>query len=192
MANDKSFFNSSTYCSVAAPSYASISHNFCLTKLLTLILITFFSEILFSYDKKINDNVFIIKSYIRSVTYLLIAWSLLKNIWYDSRIIIPNCDIETNPCPKHSFSRQGLKICHRNLNSLSFHMKRTVSLLCTFISVHKLDIIYLPETYANSKTSPDDDNFEIRGYNIIRKNHPFNTEGGRVLRLLYKKHYLSK
>ena len=118
----KVFFNSSTCCSVAAPSYAFICHNVCLTKLLTLILITLFSGILLSYHKKINDNVFMIKPYIRSVTYFLITWSLLKYIWYDSRIIILSGDIETNPGPKHSFSSQGLKIYHWNLNSLSSHM----------------------------------------------------------------------
>ena len=53
-----------------------------------------------------------IKSCIRSVTYFLITWSLLKYIWHDSRIIILSGDIETNPGPKHSFSGQGLTICH--------------------------------------------------------------------------------
>ena len=47
------FFNSSTCCSVVGPSYASICHNFCFTKLLTLILISFFSGILLSYHKKL-------------------------------------------------------------------------------------------------------------------------------------------
>ena len=55
------FFNSSTCCSVAAPSYTSISYNFCFTKLLTLTLITFFSRILLFYRKKLNDNIFNIK-----------------------------------------------------------------------------------------------------------------------------------
>ena len=67
-----------------------------------------------------------IKPYIRSVTYFLITWSLLKYIWYDSRIIILSGDIETNPGPKHSFSSQGLKICHWNLNSLSSHMYKSL------------------------------------------------------------------
>ena len=106
------FFNSSTCYSVAAPSYASLCHNFSFTKLLSLILITFFSEILLSYHKKVNDNVFMIKPYIRSVTYFLITWSLLKYIWNHSRIIILSGDIETNLGPKHSFSSQNLKICY--------------------------------------------------------------------------------
>ena len=33
-------------------------------------------------------------------------------MWHDSRIIILSSDIETNPGPKHSFSSQGLNICH--------------------------------------------------------------------------------
>ena len=59
-------------------------------------------------------------------------------------------------------------------------MYKKVSLLSAFISVHKLDIICLSETYLNSETSPDDDNLEIPGYNIIRKDHPSNTKRGRV------------
>ena len=42
-------------------------------------------------------------------------------------------------------------------------MYEKVSLLSAFISVHKLDIICLSETYLNSKTSPGDDNLEIPG-----------------------------
>ena len=42
-----------------------------------------------------------IKSYIRSVTYFLSTWILLKCFWHDSGIIILNGDIETNS--KHSF-----------------------------------------------------------------------------------------
>ena len=100
------FFNSSTCCSVAAPSYASICNTFCFTNLRNLILISFFSGILLSYHKKINGNVFMIKPYIRSVTYFLITWSLLNYIWYYSWIIIFSGNIKTNPGPKNSFSRR--------------------------------------------------------------------------------------
>ena len=96
------FFNSSTCFSEIGPSYASIYHN-CFTKFLTLILISFSPGILLSYHKKINDNALMIKSCIRSTTYFLITWSLLKYVWHDSRIIILCGDIERNPGPKHSF-----------------------------------------------------------------------------------------
>ena len=121
-----------------------------------------------------------IKSYIRSVTYFLITWSFLKYIWYDFRIFILSSDIETNPGSKHSFSSQGLKICHWNLNNLSSHKYEKVSLLSAFISVFKLDIICLSETYLKSETSPNDGNLEIPGYNIIRKDHPSNAKCGGV------------
>ena len=54
-------------------------------------------------------------------------------------------------------------------------MYQKVSLLSVFISVQKLGLIYLSETYLNSVTSPDDDNLEIPGYNIIGKDHLSNT-----------------
>ena len=95
-----------------------------------------------------------IKPHIRRITYFLITWSLLKYIWYDSWIIILSGDIE---------------ILVQNILSQA-----------KFISVHKLGIICLSETYLNSETSPDDDNLEIAGYNIIRKDHTSNTKRGRV------------
>ena len=116
-----------------------------------------------------------IKPYIRSVTYFLITWSLLKYIWYDSRIIILSSDIETNPGPKNFFLKPSLKICHWNLNSLSSRMYNKNYLLSA-----KLDIICFSETYLYSETSPDDDNLEIPGYSIIRKDHPSNTKRGGV------------
>ena len=176
------FFKSSTCCSVAAPSYASICHNFCFTKLLALILFSFFSGILLSYHKRINDKVFMIKLYIRSITCFLIIWSLLEYIWHDSHIIILSGDIETNPGPKHSFANEGLKICCWKLNSLSSYMYKTVSLLSTFIFV-------LSETYLNSETSHDDGNLEIPAYNILRKDHPSKTKHGGVC--VYYKNTLS-
>ena len=131
------FFNSSTCCSVAAPSCAFICDNLCFTKLLVPILISFFSGILLSCHKKINDNVFMIKIYIRSATNFLITWSLLKYIWHDSWIIILSGNIETNPGPRHSFLSQSLKICHWNSNSLSSRMYKKVSLMSGVISAHK-------------------------------------------------------
>ena len=68
-------------------------------------------------------------------------------------------------------------------------MYKKVSLLSAFISVYKLDIICLSETYLNSETSPDDDNLVIQDYNIIRKGHPSNTKCGGVC--VYYKNTLS-
>ena len=84
-----------------------------------------------------------IKPHIRRITYFLITWSLLKYIWYDSWIIILSGDIEI--------------------------MVQNILSQAKFISVHKLGIICLSETYLNSKTLADNDNLEIPGHNIIRR-----------------------
>ena len=97
------FFNS---YSVGAPSYTSIWHNFSFTKLLNFAKLHFNLGFCFLIIKKINDIVFMIKPYIRSVTYFLITWSLLNYIWYYSWIIIFSGNIKTNPGPKNSFSRR--------------------------------------------------------------------------------------
>ena len=57
------------------------------------------------------------------------------------------------------------------------------------ISVHKLDIICLSETYLNPESSPDDENLETPGYNIFRKDHSSNTKRGEVC--VYYKNTLS-
>ena len=55
-----------------------------------------------------------------------------------------------------------------------------VSLLSTYISVHKFDIICLSETYLNSEIPSDDGNLEIPEYNLVREDHPSNSKRGRV------------
>ena len=95
---------------------------------------------------------------------------MLEYIWDDSQIIILSGDIETNPGPKHSFSSQVLKICQWNLNRLLSHMyKKVYSLSAYMLHVCPQIRHCLSETYLNSKTSADDNNVEIPGYNIIRK-----------------------
>ena len=55
-----------------------------------------------------------------------------------------------------------------------------VSLLSSYISVHKFDIICLSETYHNSEIPSDDENLEIPGYNLVREDHPSNSKHGGV------------
>ena len=52
---------------------------------------------LLSYLKKISGSVFMIKSFIRNVTCLLITWNLLEYFWRDSQIAVLSGDKETNP-----------------------------------------------------------------------------------------------
>ena len=53
-----------------------------------------------------------------------------------------------------------------------------VSPLSAYSSVHKFDIICLSKTYLNPETPSDDKNVEIAGYNLVREDHPSNSNCG--------------
>ena len=55
-----------------------------------------------------------------------------------------------------------------------------LSLLRAYLVFHKFDIICLPEIYLNSSYSPDDENLEISGYNLLRSEHSLNSKKWRV------------
>ena len=101
-------------------------------------------------------------------------------LWFGSRIISLNGDIEINPGPKLNALNRCSSICHWNLNSISAHMFPKLSLLSAYISVHKFDIICLSQTYLNSKIPSDDKNLERAGYDLVRKDHPTNSKRGGV------------
>ena len=106
-------------------------------------MISFFAGTLLSYHKTLPT---IVNYY--SITYLLIIWNFLEYIWHVSLIIIPSGDTETNPG-----QGQGLNICHLNLNSLSSHMYKKVSLLSIYISVRSTfqKLFSTPELHLMTK-----------------------------------------
>ena len=82
-------------------------------------------------------------------------------------------DTELNPGPKQSTAKK-FTICHWNLNSIATHNFVKLVLITAYNSVHKFDIICSLETYLDSNILPDDSNFKIVGYNLVRSNHPSN------------------
>ena len=95
--------------------------------------------------------------------------------------------LKKNPGPK-SYSEQYLTICNWNLNSIAAHNFIKIALLKTDLSVHKMDIVCLSETFLDSSISIDDDNLQIPGYSSVRADHPSNAKRGDVL--LYYKSFL--
>ena len=75
-----------------------------------------------------------------------------------------------------------------NLNSLSAHNYPKGFLLKAYVAIHSFDIICISETYLDSNTSPDDNNLEISGYNLIRSDHPSKNKRGGIC--IYYKHFL--
>ena len=95
------------------------------------------------------------------------------------RKLLLSGDIETNPGPRCSLSNH-FTICHWNLNITSAHNFAKVQLLKAYLTVHKLDITCLSETYLNSSFPFDDDNLDIPGYIMVRADHPANSKRGGV------------
>ena len=100
-------------------------------------------------------------------------------MWLYSLPIKRTGDIEENSGPKPN-SCDCLSICHWNLNSISAHNFIKLSLHRAYISINKIDIICLSETYLGSSISSDDNNFELPGYNLVREDNPANTNRGGV------------
>ena len=79
-------------------------------------------------------------------------------------------DTELNPGPKQSTAKK-FTICHWNLNSIAAHNFVKLVLIKACNSVHKFDIMCSLETYLDSNILPDDSNFKIAGYNLVRSNY---------------------
>ena len=94
-------------------------------------------------------------------------------IWLYLIISSRSGDIEINPGPKPN-SCQRFSICHWNLNSISAQNFLKLSLLRAYITDHNFDVMCLSETYLDSSTLHDDDNLQIPGYNLYKKDHPLN------------------
>ena len=97
---------------------------------------------------------------------------------YHIRLIKLSGDIEPNPGPKPSSSR-NFSICHWDLNSITSHDFLKVKLLTAYNLLHNFDIICISESYLNFENFSSDDNLNITGYNMIRADHPSgNWRGG--------------
>ena len=108
----------------------------------------------------------------------------LRHVFY---LIKQSGDIEENPGQKLN-SSQKLSICHWNLNSIVAHNFIKVSLLITYNSIHKYDVICLSETYLDSNTAAVDDSLQIPGCNLVRYDHSSNTKREDVC--IYYKSYI--
>ena len=135
---------------------------------------------MFFHVKKCRNNNLKIGVYRFTTIYLLIISNLLEYLWVASRIISLSGDIEIPPGRKSDALNRCFLICHWSLNSISAHMFTKVSLLSACISVHKFDIICLSETHPNSELPSDDENLEVRGYNLVKEDHPSNSKRGGV------------
>ena len=104
-------------------------------------------------------------------------------MYHKQRLILSN-DTEVNPGPKLD-SSQNFTICHWNLNSIALHNFSKINLLKAYLTIHKIDIVCLSETYLDSSFLANDKNLVIQGYNLLRCDHPTNSKCGPVF-IYYK------
>ena len=86
-------------------------------------------------------------------------------------------DIELNPGPTKS-KGNTVSVFHWNLNSITAHNFSKLTQLKVYISTYKYDFICLSEAFLDSSTP--DNLVDIQGYNLVRTDHPDNTERGGV------------
>ena len=94
-------------------------------------------------------------------------------------MILLSGDVEINLGPRHR-TDETFSICHWNLNSLLAYNYNKFFLLRVYIAVHKSDVICLSETYLDPTAASDHKSLEITGCNLVRSDHPANTNRGGV------------
>ena len=97
-------------------------------------------------------------------------------------LILLTCgDIESNPRrPRRSDSCYNFSICHWNLSSMTACNFEKINLLEAYNTINKFDVICLSESYLDSSIASDNDNLNIKGYNLYRADHPNNVKRGDV------------
>ena len=111
---------------------------------------------------------------------------IIVYLWQLQTILILSGDIETNPGPTAG-NNQYLTICHWNLNRITTDNFIKFPLLESYIATHKFDIICLSETFLDSSLSDDDPRLNLKGYSLIRSDHPNDIKQGGVC-IYYKNH----
>ena len=118
---------------------------------------------------------------------LLLILASHSELFYGSLIkllLVCSGDIEINPGLK---TKNQILLCHWNLNVLADHNFIKVSLLQALSVTHDYDIICLTETFLDPSISNDDERINIKGYNLLRADHPSNKKRGGVC-MYYKEH----
>ena len=129
----------------------------------------------------------VVKFTLKYVTFYLYSFELYLslNLSVQYFLLIRNGDIETNPGPHN---KDSLSICHWNLNGIFAQNYVKLSMLEAYNAIYDYDIICISETYLNFIQSGNDHALKLKGYELIRSDHPSNTKRGGVC--LYYKEYL--
>ena len=90
----------------------------------------------------------------------------LYHIWLPIQLLNRGGDVKKNPGNK-SYTGQFLTICHWNLDRITAHNFIKTALLKAYLSIHKMDIVCLFETFLDSAIPIDNNNLQITGYSSV-------------------------
>ena len=97
------------------------------------------------------------------------------------KLILLTCgDTKSNPGPSRHNSCYYFLVCHWNLNSMTAQNFQKIKLLEAHNTINKFDVICLSEPYLDSSIASDNDDLNIKGYNLYRADHPNNVKRGSV------------
>ena len=88
-------------------------------------------------------------------------------------------EIERNPGRRKTKS-ENFSCDHWNVNSLLAHDSEKLSVIEAYNSVYKYDFVCTFETFLNSSILGDSEDVQLKGYKLIKPNHPFDLRRGGV------------
>ena len=150
------------------PHGQSLQKNILKTHLIQIVIFLLVLTVSYAISLNSAQNIWFLHWSLFHSFYFINAVFYIHHLWLYSLAIKRSGDIEENPGPKLN-SCEYLSILHWNLNSISAHNFIKLSLLHAYISINKIDIIYLSETYLNSSISSNNVNLELPGYSLVCK-----------------------
>ena len=82
-------------------------------------------------------------------------------------------NVHPNPGPTRKKDKDyNFSLCSWNVNSISVNNFSKLSLLSSYNSIYRYDLICLSETFLDSSFSTDNDRLSLDGYDLIRADHP--------------------
>ena len=81
-------------------------------------------------------------------------------------ILFTRGDIESNSGPRSCNSCYNFSVCHWNLNSMTAQNFEKINLFEAYNTINKFDVICLSESYLDSSIASDNDDLNIKGYNL--------------------------
>ena len=94
-------------------------------------------------------------------------------------LLLLSGDVHPNPGQRKD-KYYNFSLCYWNVGSLQAHNFSKLTLLASYNSIYKYDMICLSETFLDSSFIPNDERLSLDGYEIVRSDHPNDVKRGGV------------